>query len=41
MPGFRKYLMFYCATDDALEVVRVLHGARDIAALLEEDVEPG
>jgi len=41
VPGFRKYLVFYRATDDVLEVVRVLHGARDVAALLEEDTEPG
>lgn len=40
VPGFRKYLVFYRATAEVLEVVRVLHGARDIAAILEEDTEP-
>jgi toxin ParE1/3/4 len=32
-----KYLIFYQSTEDELLVVRVLHGARDIAALFEEE----
>jgi toxin ParE1/3/4 len=32
-----KYLIFYQSTDEELLVVRVLHGARDIAALFEEE----
>jgi toxin ParE1/3/4 len=34
---FEKYLIFYESSDDELLVVRVLHGARDIAALFEEE----
>jgi toxin ParE1/3/4 len=34
---FENYLIFYQSTDDELLVVRVLHGARDIAALFEEE----
>jgi toxin ParE1/3/4 len=33
----RDYLVFYRLVDDFVEVVRVLHGARDIEALLEEE----
>ena len=28
--GFEKYLIFYRATDEAVEILRVLHLARDI-----------
>jgi toxin ParE1/3/4 len=31
--GFRNYLVFYRPTDDGVEILRVLHGARDIEAL--------
>lgn len=31
--GFRRVLVFYVTLDDAVEVVRVLHGARDIPPL--------
>lgn len=34
--GFEKWLAFYCSTDDGIEVVRILHGARDLAPLLSE-----
>jgi toxin ParE1/3/4 len=34
--GFRKYLLFYRATSTTLELVRVIHGARDIDAALDE-----
>jgi len=27
--GFRNYLIFYRRVDDVLEIVRILHGARD------------
>ena len=33
--GFRKYLILYRPLDDGIEVVRVLHGSRDIERLLE------
>lgn len=37
-PGLRRftfgnYLLFYCHNDDAIELIRVLHGARDIDRL--------
>jgi toxin ParE1/3/4 len=31
--GFEDYLVFYRVTDDALEVSRILHGARDLPGL--------
>jgi toxin ParE1/3/4 len=31
--GFPKYLIFYRPLDDGIEVVRVLHGRRDIESL--------
>jgi plasmid stabilization system protein ParE len=30
-----SYLIIYCADTDPLEVVRVLHGARDVRRILE------
>jgi toxin ParE1/3/4 len=37
--GFGKYLIFYREIADGIEVIRVLHSSRDIAAVLDE--EPG
>ncbi len=34
VPGFENYLVFYRLAGDWVEIVRVLHGARDIDALL-------
>lgn len=34
--GFEKYLIFYRASPDAVELIRVLHGSRDIPAILDE-----
>lgn len=34
---FRNHLVFYRPTPDGIEVVRVLHGARDIGMVLAED----
>jgi toxin ParE1/3/4 len=31
--GFRKCLVFYIPRSDGIEIVRVLHGARDLEAL--------
>jgi len=31
--GFRNWLLFYRVVQDHVEVIRVLHGARDLAAL--------
>ncbi len=36
---FRKYLVFYRPIPGGIEVLRVLHGARDIASILTEDFE--
>ena len=33
---FKKYLVFYWPVTDGIEIVRVLHGARDIHGLLAE-----
>jgi toxin ParE1/3/4 len=35
---FEKYLVFYRPTDDGIEVVRVLHGARDLKSILASDL---
>jgi toxin ParE1/3/4 len=35
--GFENWLLFYRGTDDRIDVIRVLHGAQDIAAIFEED----
>ena len=35
--GFEKHLIFYRPVDDGIEIVRVLHGARDIDRLLESE----
>lgn len=32
--GFSKWLIFYRPLDDAIEVLRVLHGARDLHTIL-------
>ena len=36
IPDFEKYLVFYRVTGEEVQVLRVLHGARDIASILEE-----
>jgi len=33
---FQIYQVFYCVTDEILDVVRVLHGSRDIEAVFEQ-----
>jgi plasmid stabilization system protein ParE len=35
--GFTAYLLFYMARADGIDVVRVLHGARDIEHLFAEE----
>lgn len=37
IPGFRNYLVFYRSVEADVEIIRVLHAARDINAALEED----
>lgn len=34
VPGFPKVGIYYLTTGDQIEVVRVLHGARDVAGIL-------
>jgi toxin ParE1/3/4 len=33
--GFRNYLVFYRETEDGIEVIAVLHGARDLEHVIE------
>jgi toxin ParE1/3/4 len=33
--GFENYLVFYCPTSQELQVVRVLHGARDLRSIFQ------
>ncbi|MGH9841415.1 MAG: type II toxin-antitoxin system RelE/ParE family toxin [Blastocatellia bacterium] len=33
--GFEKYLIFYLVLEDVIDIVRILHVAQDIAAILE------
>ena len=41
IPGFRNYVVFYRPIETGIDVIRVLHGARDIDAILEaESPEP-
>ncbi len=35
--GFENYLVFYRPIEEGIEVTRVLHGARDIRGILEEE----
>ena len=35
--GFSDYLIFYRPTDDTVEVLRVLHGKRDIEEILSDE----
>ena len=34
VPGFRRFLIFYRATSKTVEIIRVLHSARDIPRVL-------
>jgi toxin ParE1/3/4 len=35
--GFEKHLIFYRAAADGIEIIRFLHGARDIDSVLESE----
>ncbi len=37
VPGFERHLVFYRLTGDCVQIVRVLHGARDIETVFEAD----
>ncbi|HEV8060603.1 MAG TPA: type II toxin-antitoxin system RelE/ParE family toxin [Gemmataceae bacterium] len=34
IPGFRKYFVFYISSLERIEILRILHGARDVSAIL-------
>src|SRR5438270_177599 len=34
--GFKNYLAFYLTTEDSIQVLRVLHGARNIEEIFEQ-----
>ena len=35
--GFRQFILFYRANDAGIEIIRVLHGARDIESIFREE----
>jgi toxin ParE1/3/4 len=37
--GFEKHLIFYQVVEGGIEVLRVLHGARDIPSILERSLD--
>ncbi len=37
VPGYKDYLVFYRVTEAAVEIVRVLHGARDVERIFEAE----
>ncbi len=39
VPGFRKYLIFYQPDEDYIEIIRVLHGARDLHGIFAPEDE--
>ena len=36
VPGFERWLVFYIPTGTTVQIVRVLHGARDLPTLLDQ-----
>jgi toxin ParE1/3/4 len=34
VPGFRKFLIFYRVLSDAIEVIAIVHGSRELRSLL-------
>jgi toxin ParE1/3/4 len=38
--GFENHLLFYRPIPDGIELIRVLHGLRDIDAILKEEPDP-
>ncbi|MDP1798613.1 MAG: type II toxin-antitoxin system RelE/ParE family toxin [Planctomycetaceae bacterium] len=35
--SFHNWLIFYLPVEDGVDIIRVLHGARDLAALLDDE----
>ena len=33
LPRFKQYLIFYTVSDESIEIVRVLHGAQNLAEI--------
>lgn len=40
VPGFEMHLIFYRAIPGGIEVLRVLHGSRDVPSILEDRAGP-
>ena len=38
VPGFENYVIFYLPTQDEVQILSVLHGARDLSRVLKERV---
>src|SRR5258708_3671113 len=38
--GFASYLLFYRPTQQGIELIRVLHGARDIPTIFAQQLDP-
>lgn len=36
--GFKNHLVFYRVLDSDIEIIRVLHGARDLEAILDDEM---
>lgn len=41
VPGFERYLVFYVPGPAHIDIVRVLHGARDLGPLFQDEIEDG
>ena len=41
MKGFPNHLIFYRPSEAGIEIIHVLHGARDISAVLAEEMQKG
>jgi toxin ParE1/3/4 len=39
--GFKYYLIFYLPLADGVDVIRVLHGSRDVESILLAELSPG
>src|SRR3954451_4638902 len=39
--GFDSYLLFYRPIKDGIELIRVLHGMRDVAGIMKAEPDPG
>jgi toxin ParE1/3/4 len=41
VPGFENYLVFYVVREEAVRIVRVLHGAQDLEVVLRDEADEG